>query len=741
MSEEDPPTPFPLNPIYNPNDWRNSTFDGLDIAYLNANYLKFNVAQGTENFNQLNADIIGSSANLSLNPTGVVRCGKTLDMSGNDIQNTNLVHSQNNNDIVIEGKGTGDVILKSNATNGLVMTDGGTINIFYPITMRSDVGGRREIQTSSVNFSSAGVNPYDPATRCQIFTSGSTFALINLQNSGTTQLQVRDGGGNNVNVLQANSTEIRNARPISMNDATASNRTIDTSFLRLTENTGAHSATALGQITQNTTTMNVSNLVNSGTINLNVKNAGGTDITPLQLTATNNTIPANVGLTMSAGTGFINQPTTLNSTTGNNSFKKSEITINNNNSSGSSTSALEVYNTNSGRGLFILPDSSSGTLNSIVQANDCFFGSRAPQNNNAITISNWGSTLNGIRIATTDASSCSISIRNGTNTIAMTTSNVGGNRVSNPTAINHNLNFNNATPSLRQIENLGTLNFLDVSGNSSSGARTTTIFMDTSANVPGMFYDCSLNNGSHNFVVNDNLGVKKTPVFFGSALTSVLNTFSVRNETTTSFRFDVATSGAAVTTMRARNSTPSTSSQLIISADTTSAGGITTTNSVVVVNPTNFTIQRPLQFNYLTTQNSPTQLGHITGPISISSGSVSSSVNERNFSNFTIVNAGTYSIQVLITLAGGANHTLTECRFCLDGTSATFPSTTTPTKYTPSITGLVGNSLSNTYTSYMNIELNVLASANNVFHINYVLNYPGGSSTTLNAIYSYTRIG
>jgi hypothetical protein len=152
-------------------------------------------------------------------------------------------------------------------------------------------------------------------------------------------------------------------------------------------------------------------------------------------------------------------------------------------------------------------------------------------------------------------------------------------------------------------------------------------------------------------------------------------------------------------------------------------------------------VRRPIGFNYLTAPSTATQLGYITGPTSISSSSFTSSASERNFSNFTIVNAGTYSVKVLITLAGGANHTLTECRWCLNSSSATFPSTTTPTKFTQSITGIVGASLSNTYTSYMNINLDVVATANEVYYINFVLNYSGGSSTTLNAIYSYTRIG
>jgi hypothetical protein len=119
-----------------------------------------------------------------------------------------------------------------------------------------------------------------------------------------------------------------------------------------------------------------------------------------------------------------------------------------------------------------------------------------------------------------------------------------------------------------------------------------------------------------------------------------------------------------------------------------------------------------------------------------------SSASERNFGNFTIATIGTYSIQVVIGLAGNANHSLTESRWCLNDSSGTFPSTSTPTRYTPSITGAVGNSLSSVYTSYMNINLNLrTTTADQIIYVNYVLNYPGGSTTNINATYSFTRIG
>lgn len=74
---------------------------------------------------------ITSTADLLLNPTGSIDAnGKTLNMTNGEIHNCPLIHSQNNNDIDIEAKGTGNVVLKTNNTDRLIINDTGdwTIN-------------------------------------------------------------------------------------------------------------------------------------------------------------------------------------------------------------------------------------------------------------------------------------------------------------------------------------------------------------------------------------------------------------------------------------------------------------------------------------------------------------------------------------------------------------------------------------------------------------------------------------
>lgn len=74
----------------------------------------------------LNVDTITATGDLTLNPVGSINCnGQTIDMSGGEIHKVPLIHSQNNVDLVIEGKGTADLVFKTNNVNRLFITDTG----------------------------------------------------------------------------------------------------------------------------------------------------------------------------------------------------------------------------------------------------------------------------------------------------------------------------------------------------------------------------------------------------------------------------------------------------------------------------------------------------------------------------------------------------------------------------------------------------------------------------------------
>ena len=74
----------------------------------------------------LNVNTITATGDLTLNPVGSINCnGQTIDMSGGEIHKVPLIHSQNNVDLVIEGKGTADLVFKTNNVNRLFITDTG----------------------------------------------------------------------------------------------------------------------------------------------------------------------------------------------------------------------------------------------------------------------------------------------------------------------------------------------------------------------------------------------------------------------------------------------------------------------------------------------------------------------------------------------------------------------------------------------------------------------------------------
>jgi hypothetical protein len=74
----------------------------------------------------LNVDTITASGDLMLNPVGSIDAnGKTLNMTAGEIHNIPLMHSQNNIDLTIEGKGTADLVFKTNNVDRLKITDTG----------------------------------------------------------------------------------------------------------------------------------------------------------------------------------------------------------------------------------------------------------------------------------------------------------------------------------------------------------------------------------------------------------------------------------------------------------------------------------------------------------------------------------------------------------------------------------------------------------------------------------------
>ena len=74
----------------------------------------------------LNVSSITASGDLVLNPVGSIDCnGQTIDLTGGRLHNCDHIEGQNNNDLDIEAKGTGDILLETNNVIRLRITDAG----------------------------------------------------------------------------------------------------------------------------------------------------------------------------------------------------------------------------------------------------------------------------------------------------------------------------------------------------------------------------------------------------------------------------------------------------------------------------------------------------------------------------------------------------------------------------------------------------------------------------------------
>jgi hypothetical protein len=662
MAEYLPPTEN--LPIFDSESFKDSNNEFLTYDKANKYFLKFPNAQGTENFNELSANEITAPGDLLLNPVGSVDMnGKVLNMTNGEIHNCPLIHSRNNQDIVIEGKGTGKV----------------------------------------------------------------TFKAV-------------------TNIMELSSGSVVVKRPILMNDDTSANRVVNSSTLQLNETTSVYNPTVLHQIYQTGGTANYINLVNNGSTNFSVVNNVGSLFTPLTITTTSNNIPSNINLAMAAGTGIINQAISNTGNSLSNIFKKSTIAINSGFSTGSSTSGLEIYDeSGGGRGLFILPNSGGGSFSNLNMSNDCALISRSPQNNNSISITNWNTELrNGIRIFTTDINNCGLTIQcgNGIGSI-FSELRMAFNKTLNTltTSFNNPIDFNPTnlgaiSPARRLLSGLGTLSFTDILGNTTGGTTNSTIIMDSLATYPGLNFDCSLNNGNHAFSVNSSIGVKSMPFFISSAITSVLNTFSVRSSVTPSNRLDIITDASNNTNIRSRSSTANTNALINLNCDFVSVGGLVTNNPVATLSPFFFEVKRPIQFNYSTFPTSNTQLGFVSSG-SLTTRTTSTQAVPSNVGSVTL-GIGTWNIIANFSFSNSGARTYTVLSYGIGTIADDF------TTISPYVVSYIREPnfviTSVTISRQVSLTLQLIESTLIYFNERVVFS-DGGGNSTLGGTYNITRIG
>lgn len=483
---------------------------------------------------------------------------------------------------------------------------------------------------------------------------------------------------------------------------------------------------------------------------INCKDGGGTKIYVFGVNSTevnsnlNLRITGGSNLIMPAGTGIINQPFTTGNTSIKNIFKLSHFIFNSNISNGTPT-AFEFFDGVNGKGLFIMPNSDNGSLSDTNRRNDCVLSSRAPQNNNAITISNWNTNMRlGLRVFTTDISNCGLTLQCGqhsTGDWAEFKMTYNRDTLTTTTTFNDVINFNPASPAIpstkRALIGLGTLSFTDNLNGGSTGTTTSTIYTDSTLvnSLNGMYYQCNINGGFHQFSARDGAGNLSTPIYYGAAITSVSNTFIIRNSTTPSNRFDISVDGSQVTSIRARSTTASTSATININCDSVNVGGTTSNNAVLTIAPTYVETKRPIQFNYSTTPSVSSQLGFFNSVNII--GSAYSTQTAPNSMGEIILSSGTWKIEANFSFTSSGNHTYSVFSYALSSSSTAFP---TALPYTIAYIQEPGLNI-NTTTATRQVNLTLQLTSNTSIFLLERVTFTGGGTTNISVNYGITRIG
>ncbi len=211
-------------------------------------YLRFPNAQGTENLQVINVNGLATFNN------DILQVGST----------NNITQDQQTN--------TDPNILKATDIYG-------DLNVRKPT---SSSGGA--LRLWAVNGGSSNSS--------QIYTTGTQMALVNLNNSGAITFDVKDGAGNNSEVLQLGSasatflTNINASKPLTMN-GTLTDRTINNVYYQLQDAT--LSSTTTGKIYADNAIMYYDNDLNGG-FHRFATNSGGTQSFPLEISSAAMTI-------------------------------------------------------------------------------------------------------------------------------------------------------------------------------------------------------------------------------------------------------------------------------------------------------------------------------------------------------------------------------------------------------------------------------------------------------------------
>lgn len=219
-----------------------NTSDGYNIN-LNGNILQ-------------NCSQITATGDLTLNPVGAIECsGKNINVTNGSISNIPLIHSQNNTNIIIEGKGTGDIILKTNSVDRITIGNTGLLTFQGGASYNNTTNTFTATNFSGLASTATGVltTPENTnITRYIAFKSGSgayqqDYVDTNLFYNPSTNLLTCGSISGTINQFTIGSTSSVDTTmyPVLVGDNTTTAQTPNTkSSLVFNASTGALSATS-----------------------------------------------------------------------------------------------------------------------------------------------------------------------------------------------------------------------------------------------------------------------------------------------------------------------------------------------------------------------------------------------------------------------------------------------------------------------------------------------------------------
>ena len=151
----------------------NDTISGVDTIYFQDGTHSASVGLDP------NGDLlIDGTGELRITTDGVNMEGETLNMNNGEIHNVPLIHSRNNQDITIEGKGSGDIILKTANTNRLVVLDTGVVQVNNGLSVSG--------QATFGNILSSGIGTYAGVYGTTLQATTATFGSAYTTTLGAT---------------------------------------------------------------------------------------------------------------------------------------------------------------------------------------------------------------------------------------------------------------------------------------------------------------------------------------------------------------------------------------------------------------------------------------------------------------------------------------------------------------------------------------------------------------------------